>query len=726
MTRTELLQKLNDEIDELDDESKHLKDLKELTKDYMRLLQQHQEQTESLENLQQEEIILGKNILNSTEILDAISERVAFKKEILDQQKLIANYERDRKNLAEGEQCPLCFSTQHPFREVQLKPYVDQAQTEYDDVLAQQDTLKENHVQLIAQFRDLMSRIQHIKGDENQNLEGQLDALLGQINQLEAKMSAFAPEIKAEHYEITKDAILLQKISTFELEISQKRAARQQLILIDKTLENQEEKSIQAQNNVKELEFAIRSQKENQTRLQKEIKNLNSEFEQNTQSLNQHLHQLGYAFEKIEKAGEMFNTLKEKGNLYEEKNTAAQELKQVLALQKQAQDAKNKQLQKLNKEIKKTEKQVQKTQVEIQKLHEKRTTLFGNKNVEEERSTLTKSLQNNEVKINLQRAKSEQSTINLQSHLARLKEQEKQSKKIKQLLDKSSSKLSQKLEKSLFASIGDLSKALLDAKQVENIQSQRKELEKQAIELQQQQRNIEAQLSKEKAALTPEFSQAEINLKLAESEQIYQNIQQEFGSLQEKIQQDTQRKKEAKDLLKTIESQEIELSRWSKLNDLIGQADGQKFRKFAQGLTLQNLVIYANQHLQRLHGRYRISKDHEQDLHLDIIDAYQADNRRSMQTLSGGESFLVSLALALALSDMASSKTNIQSLFIDEGFGTLDEQTLDLAITTLENLQAQGKTIGVISHVKALKERIGTQIKVHKSGSGVSSIEVVG
>ena len=96
-----------------------------------------------------------------------------------------------------------------------------------------------------------------------------------------------------------------------------------------------------------------------------------------------------------------------------------------------------------------------------------------------------------------------------------------------------------------------------------------------------------------------------------------------------------------------------------------------------------------------------------------------------MNTLSGGESFLVSLALALGLSDLAGRNTLIRSLFIDEGFGTLDEATLDMAITTLENLQASGKTIGIISHVPALKERITTQVRVNKQGNGYSQVEVV-
>ena len=154
--------------------------------------------------------------------------------------------------------------------------------------------------------------------------------------------------------------------------------------------------------------------------------------------------------------------------------------------------------------------------------------------------------------------------------------------------------------------------------------------------------------------------------------------------------------------------------------------NGKKFRVFAQGLTLKRLVQLANRHLKKLNARYFIEKRHDEDLQLDIVDLYQANTKRSMSTLSGGESFLVSLALALGLSDLAGKNTQIESLFIDEGFGTLDEKTLDIAIETLENLQAKGKTIGVISHVRALKERISTQIQVIKKGGGMSTLRMTG
>lgn len=156
---------------------------------------------------------------------------------------------------------------------------------------------------------------------------------------------------------------------------------------------------------------------------------------------------------------------------------------------------------------------------------------------------------------------------------------------------------------------------------------------------------------------------------------------------------------------------------------LIGSADGAKFSRFAQGLTLDYLIHLANRRLEKLHGRYVLQRKTADSLELQITDTWQADTQRDTKTLSGGETFLVSLALALALSDLVSHKTQIESLFLDEGFGTLDQETLDIALDALDNLNATGKTIGVISHIEAMKERIAVQISVRKmNGLGISKL----
>ena len=197
-----------------------------------------------------------------------------------------------------------------------------------------------------------------------------------------------------------------------------------------------------------------------------------------------------------------------------------------------------------------------------------------------------------------------------------------------------------------------------------------------------------------------------------------------LGKVQQAISHDQQSKVEQQTLLTQIALEQKNLDELSYLNNLIGSADGAKFRKFAQGLTLNHLVYLANEQLNKLDGRYQLQCQQGETLSLQVLDTWQADSIRDTKTLSGGESFLVSLALALALSDLVSSKTSIDSLFLDEGFGTLDNDTLEIALDALDNLNATGKMIGIISHVEALKERIAVQVKVEKqSGLGVSCLD---
>ena len=198
------------------------------------------------------------------------------------------------------------------------------------------------------------------------------------------------------------------------------------------------------------------------------------------------------------------------------------------------------------------------------------------------------------------------------------------------------------------------------------------------------------------------------------------------GEIRQQLKQDAENRQRQRALLESIQQNAAYVEDWAYLNALIGSKEGDKFRKFAQGLTLDNLVWLANNQLTRLHGRYLLKRKASEALELEVVDTWQADAVRDTRTLSGGESFLVSLALALALSDLVSHKTRIDSLFLDEGFGTLDSETLDTALDALDALNATGKTIGVISHVEAMKERIPVQIKVRKiNGLGYSKLDKV-
>lgn len=186
----------------------------------------------------------------------------------------------------------------------------------------------------------------------------------------------------------------------------------------------------------------------------------------------------------------------------------------------------------------------------------------------------------------------------------------------------------------------------------------------------------------------------------------------------------TENKAKVSGLQEELNVRRTESERWAKLNELAGSADGAKFRRIAQGYTLDILLNYANVQLRELTRRYRLERVPE-TLALQVIDRDMCDEVRTVHSLSGGESFLVSLALALGLSSLSSNRMRVESLFIDEGFGSLDAETLRVAMDALESLRTQGRKIGVISHVQEMTERIPVRICVNRAGNGRSFLEVL-
>jgi exonuclease SbcC len=200
--------------------------------------------------------------------------------------------------------------------------------------------------------------------------------------------------------------------------------------------------------------------------------------------------------------------------------------------------------------------------------------------------------------------------------------------------------------------------------------------------------------------------------------------QQNLADLRSKLLDDDRRRGEVEDTSSRVAAQRGRHDLWRGMADLIGSADGSKFRRFAQGLTLDRLLALANSHLAELTPRYALERAPGGDLDLQVRDCDMADEVRGVASLSGGERFLVSLSLALGLASMSGTRVLAESLFIDEGFGALDSDSLDVAISALETLHAAGRKVGVISHVQAMIDRIGVQIRVTKLGGGRSGVEV--
>ena len=203
------------------------------------------------------------------------------------------------------------------------------------------------------------------------------------------------------------------------------------------------------------------------------------------------------------------------------------------------------------------------------------------------------------------------------------------------------------------------------------------------------------------------------------------NIERALSTMEACLLQQAKNKLTVEQIAKELAEKQTVAERWAKLNKLIGSADGAKFKVIAQSYTLNLLLLHANQHLSYLSKRYKLQQVPD-TLALQVIDCDMCDEIRPVYSLSGGESFLISLALALGLSSLSSNNLKVESLFIDEGFGSLDAESLRTAMEALEQLQMQGRKIGVISHVQEMSERISVQVQVHKKVNGKSVLTVVG
>jgi exonuclease SbcC len=280
------------------------------------------------------------------------------------------------------------------------------------------------------------------------------------------------------------------------------------------------------------------------------------------------------------------------------------------------------------------------------------------------------------------------------------------------------------LQHSPFADEGAFLAAILDEPQRLGLQQRQAQLIKAQTEAEALWQAAQATLQQLHAAPQTDNNADMIDQQLQQLGNDLRQASQRQGEIRALVSEDDQRRTGLTTLLAEIAVQQQHYDLWQRLNSLIGSADGANYRRFAQGLTLEHLIELANRQLQRLQGRYQLCRKQQGELELEVRDTWLGDELRDTRNLSGGESFLASLALALALSDLVSHKASIDSLFLDEGFGTLDADTLEIALDALDSLNASGKTIGVISHVEAMKERIPVQLRVQRAGgTGFSRLE---
>lgn len=719
LNRNDLLEELQAEIDTDTERKNLLQQLYTLHQAYQSTLKEIANWEDQLKNLQYQENEINKDIMISLDLQDHIREIVHFKRQIYEQQQTLANYESDRARLQPGEPCPLCFSTEHPFRSQHFEPFIDRAKTELQQAEKRLKEAESKHSDLLGQQSALINHSERLRGNKSDDNTGELERLRQKLLEYEDQIGALNSQLGINPWKQTLESSenLLAEKKNLKAKLAD---LDKQILEIEKQFQNQKS---EYQSLLSNTQIAEARKSETHERLLE----LETQWSESLLTLNQHLEPYGLQLTNPEENGTaFFENLKKNAADFESCLHELQEIEKRQLLDHQ----------KLKQLTDEAQRAAQLLAGHGQTLDQTTQSLSQ---IKTRRAELLQDLDPAAERLAFQQ-KTEQQRLMVDNSFLQYVELEKQVSTSKNLLaDRQKTQAETRLnitqrQESLqlksasagFSSLDELRNALLPEAVRQHIEEQQLQLERRRLEIETALEDNRRQLTETEALALSNQQQEDLEDELANCTSSYQALLENIGALREKINYREKRIQEALTLQEQISTQKNNLTRWAQLNDIIGQADGKKFRVFAQGLTLKRLTVLANRHLQQLNGRYIIQKHPDADLELEIIDTFQANNRRSMNTLSGGESFLVSLALALGLSDLAGRNTQIHSLFIDEGFGTLDDNSLDMAVSTLENLQAGGKTIGVISHVGTLKERISTQISIRRKGNGFSDIEIIG
>ena len=650
------------------------------------------------------------------------SDHLAALQKLVQLQQQIQQYEEVRHTLSMDEPCPLCGSTHHPFAEDGYTFDLPEEVQKRDRQQALVKELEQSLQQLYLQRSSLEQKQQLEK-----NTLSEAETALQRLSQAFEQAASGLPQA-AGIDQVDLLAQLLQQqqetATAMQQQLAQARALSRELEGINQQLQQLREAQVQAQSAFIQLQA---SDKLLQNQLQKLQASLADEQEQqqaHTETLESFAATFGLRYTPEERQ-QLIQTLEQQAISYSQKQQALEGMReQYLSLQHSVKNLKDNQAQKL-KDLEGRKRSLTEEHEQLTKLKTERYTLFGDKDPDQERKWANEEL--SARARHAEEARRTQLRKQQELHDSRTRQTECQQKHQQNtsVLEELRQGLLHVLQQKGIETIEVLSQMLLHRDEADRLANQKAQTEKHLTELRKSLSDVQQELAQLQQKQLTDEGIAALQAKQQEKIALQRELISQRARQQLLLDQDAKQREKNQELAEQLKTQQQVCHRWNQLADLIGSSDGSKFSRFAQGLTLARLVELANRHLLKLNDRYRILKSSEDDLGLQIVDTYQAEAVRPMNTLSGGESFLVSLALALGLSDLAGRRTQINSLFIDEGFGTLDADTLEAAISTLDNLHAAGKTIGIISHVEALKERIGTQIVVTKKPGGVSSIRVV-
>jgi exonuclease SbcC len=358
----------------------------------------------------------------------------------------------------------------------------------------------------------------------------------------------------------------------------------------------------------------------------------------------------------------------------------------------------------------------------MEKLRKERRDNYGEKEPDTEEKRLDKQVAEAEKAEKIARESLTQASSNLSKVNNLIIDLKNRITKRSPVLIKAEKKFEENLIKQGFTKESEFLEARMSPEARDNIKKELDDLKEKRTRLQTRLDDKKKSLQVQRQKDLPEVDLEELEKRLPEKRKKLEELIEEISLLKKQLEDNEKALEKIAEEQEKIDAQIKEWRKWGKLNNLIGSADGKNYRRFAQGLTFQIVVDQANQQLNEVIERYLLVRDEKNPLELNVYDRFQ-DGERSTKNLSGGESFIVSLALALGLSQMSSQNVQVDSLFLDEGFGTLDEENLQKALNALASLHQENKLIGIISHVQALKERIPAQINIIPKTGGKSVLK---
>ena len=655
------------------------------------LQQKHHQQQQLQDELQQNQLgnqQLQRQIAGLREQFRLCSDRVADKQKLVLQERLIAELSSHRAKLQPGDECPLCGSTTHPAISQYEELDLSQTETELAAITAQLKQVEEQGKAL---------REQQVKLEEQQKArQHQLEQLAVDLTQQSEQWAELLQNLPEQQQQQLQQASLKKAlIQQFQQQAQQGLEQQQQIEqqLLQRQLWQQQRQELTHQQQL--CQQQLRQQQQQQQQLDQTLQQNQQQLQQLEQQWQLELQPFGFVLPAAEQQQQALELWAGQARQWQQWQLELQQVKQQLdkALLQQQQ----------------AEQQYQSWSVKLQQSALALVAASRSAAPQQELDLVQQQLSALSNELQQKTGQQQQSETQLQQMQLKLTvlQQDWQTQ----------------LEQQQFGGETSFLAVLLTEHQVQQLTELKEHLANEKIRCQSQLEQAQLQLDALAKQQLTEQSLEQLQQLSSELEQQLFITLERIGQCRQQLQSDQQHQLQQQQLYQQIEQQQQLVQQWHKFNSLIGSADGAKFRRFAQGLTLLQLVELANQQLDKLHSRYQLARKADAELELQVLDSWQADTSRDTKTLSGGESFLVSLALALALSDLVSHKTRIESLFLDEGFGTLDPDTLETALAALDQLNASGKMIGIISHVEALKERIPVQIKLQKQqGLGYSSL----